>query len=81
MKKISIVVPAHNEETNISVMVGELQKIFRETNYDFECIFIDDGSTDNTLNELKVQNALHSEVRYIELSLGILVKTRLYRQV
>jgi glycosyltransferase involved in cell wall biosynthesis len=68
MRKISIIIPAHNEEWNISFMVSELQKVFRETNYDFECIFVDDGSTDNTLNELKIQNAIHSRVRYIELS-------------
>ncbi|WP_183558921.1 glycosyltransferase family 2 protein [Mucilaginibacter sp. SP1R1] len=68
MKKISIIIPAHNEEYNISIMVGELQKVFSGINYDFECIFVDDGSTDNTLNAIKVQNALSSHVKYVELS-------------
>ncbi|MFI5140067.1 MAG: glycosyltransferase family 2 protein, partial [Sphingobacteriales bacterium] len=38
------------------------------TNYDFEFIFVDDGSKDNTLNEIKIQAEIHPNVYYIELS-------------
>jgi glycosyltransferase involved in cell wall biosynthesis len=68
MRKISIIIPAHNEERNISYMVSELQKLFTDTNYTYECIFVDDGSTDNTLNEIKVQHEMHHHVYFIELS-------------
>ena len=68
MKKISIIIPAYNEERNIAPMVSELQKVFWGTNYNFECIFVDDGSTDNTLNEIKIQRELHPFVHFVELS-------------
>ncbi|MFA6247625.1 MAG: glycosyltransferase family 2 protein [Mucilaginibacter sp.] len=68
MRKISIIIPAHNEERNISYMVSELQKLFSDINYTYECIFVDDGSTDNTLNEIKVQHEMHHHVYFIELS-------------
>lgn len=68
MKKISIVIPAHNEQNNIHPLVNELQKVLAGTNYLFEYIFVDDGSRDNTLNEIKIQSEIHAHVRYIELS-------------
>ncbi|GAA4335178.1 glycosyltransferase family 2 protein [Mucilaginibacter gynuensis] len=68
MKKISIVVPAHNEEKNIAALVSELYKLFSNLAYDFECIFVDDGSKDNTLNEIKIQTEIHPEVHYVELA-------------
>ncbi|SDD35256.1 dolichol-phosphate mannosyltransferase [Mucilaginibacter pineti] len=68
MRKISIVIPAHNEERNISYMVSELQKLFSDINYDYECIFVDDGSTDNTLNEIKIQREMNPHVYFVELS-------------
>lgn len=68
MRKISIIIPAHNEERNISYMVSELQKLFSDINYVYECIFVDDGSTDNTLNEIKILHELHQHVYFVELS-------------
>ena len=68
MKKISIVTPTYNEERNVRPMVSELQKVFVEINYDFECIFVDDGSTDNTLNEIKILSEIYPQVHLIELS-------------
>jgi glycosyltransferase involved in cell wall biosynthesis len=68
MAKISIVIPAHNEERNISYMVTELQRLFSDMKYDYECIFVDDGSTDNTLYEIKVQQELHPHIHFVELS-------------
>jgi glycosyltransferase involved in cell wall biosynthesis len=67
-KKLSIVVPAYNEEKNISFLISELVKTLSSTKYDFEIILIDDGSKDNTLNEIKVQAEMHHNVFYIELS-------------
>jgi glycosyltransferase involved in cell wall biosynthesis len=67
-KKLSIIVPAYNEERNISFLTTELFKHLTNTNHDFELIFVDDGSKDHTLDEIKVQAELHSNVFYIELS-------------
>jgi len=67
-KKLSVVIPAYNEEKNISFLISELVKTLSQTKYDFELILVDDGSRDNTLNEIKVQAEIHHNVFYIELS-------------
>lgn len=67
-KKLSIIIPALNEEKNIGFLISETIKILNLTTYDFEFIFIDDGSSDNTLNEIKIQAEIHSNVFYVELS-------------
>lgn len=48
---LSIVIPVHNEEKNIDHLFSRLQKILEPHTY--ELIFVDDGSTDQTLNLLK----------------------------
>jgi len=67
-KKLSIIIPAYNEEKNISFLVSELMRSLNSTGYDFEFIFVNDGSKDHTLNEIKIQAELHSNVFYIDLS-------------
>ena len=49
---ISIVVPALNEVENISRLHEELSVVAKENDYDIEFIFIDDGSTDGTWEEI-----------------------------
>ncbi|MEI0539273.1 glycosyltransferase family 2 protein [Brachyspira pulli] len=55
MKKISILIPTYNEEDNVNNVVERLEKILTENlkNYDYEIVFIDNSSTDNTRNVLK----------------------------
>jgi len=67
-KKISIIIPAHNEESNVSFLIDQLTQTLTPTGYDYDLIFIDDGSSDNTLNEIKINAELHENVFYIELS-------------
>ena len=54
MKKISILVPTYNEEDNVNNVVEKLENILIENlkNYDYEIVFIDNCSTDNTRNIL-----------------------------
>jgi len=49
--KISIVVPLMNEEDNIKYLIEEVEKALK--GYDYELILVDDGSTDNTVKEIK----------------------------
>ncbi|TSJ34926.1 glycosyltransferase family 2 protein [Mucilaginibacter corticis] len=67
-KKLSIVIPAFNEERNICQIVLEISKALNETGYLFEFIFINDGSFDNTLNEIKLQSKKYDNIFYIDLS-------------
>lgn len=50
--KLSIAIPCYNEEGNVKRIPEELMPILEKTGYDFEVIFIDDGSTDGTVNEV-----------------------------
>ncbi len=48
LKKLSIIVPVYNEEDNLSYFSQALIKILSSIHYDWEIIFIDDGSKDNS---------------------------------
>ena len=53
IKKVSIVVPAYNEETSLKVLLDELGYFLKSFEYNYEIVFVDDGSTDNSYNILK----------------------------
>lgn len=52
---ISILIPFHNEFENLPILLDKLQLKLNEMNEDFEFIFIDDGSTDNSADSIKDQ--------------------------
>ena len=54
LKKLSIIIPLYNEEWNISPLHNELyDSIVNDfSGFDYEIIFVDDGSTDNSWNEI-----------------------------
>ncbi len=71
MKKISIVVPCYNEENMIDSFFKEISKIkkkFRKEKVRLEIIFVDDGSTDSTLDKIKVISKKGRWVKYISFS-------------
>lgn len=69
MKKlVSIVVPSFNEEGNVETLAIRLIDVFKSLPYNFEAIFIDDGSSDHTLNKLKSLTILSNNFYYLELS-------------
>lgn len=66
---ISIVVPCYNEEESIPVFYKEIDKVSKKMNeVNFEYIFIDDGSHDNTLKVLRKLAKKDKRVRYISFS-------------
>lgn len=67
-KKISIVVPAHNEELNITTLIAALIETFSTIKYNYEIILIDDGSSDGTCTAIIEQAKTHENIFYIELS-------------
>ena len=50
MKKISILIPCYNEQENVVPMSNAIKELFETelTNYDYELLFIDNDSSDNT---------------------------------
>ncbi len=56
--KLSLVIPCYNEEQNVALFHEAATKVFDNEGYSYELVFVNDGSRDNTLAELK---KLHSE--------------------
>ncbi len=67
-KKISIVVPVYNEETNIPLLHKEVSLQLANLPYAVEFIFVDDGSTDGSLEVIKELATANPSIFYIELS-------------
>lgn len=49
----SVVVPIYNETKNVALLNKNIKKTMAKLSENFEIIYVNDGSTDNTLNELK----------------------------
>jgi glycosyltransferase involved in cell wall biosynthesis len=69
MKKVSLLIPAYNEEETIGLLYNELNKVIDEIpDYEFEILFVNDGSNDNTLNILRNLRKIDSRINYISFS-------------
>jgi glycosyltransferase involved in cell wall biosynthesis len=68
-KKIDIIVPCYNEEEVIQVFYEETQKIISSiSNYDFNYIFVDDGSSDSTLSIMQSLSKEHENISFLSFS-------------
>ncbi|RZK60139.1 MAG: glycosyltransferase [Pedobacter sp.] len=67
-KLVSIVIPAHNEEENIIVIVDRIEKVFNMLHYSFEILIVDDGGTDKTLEVIEELAKVKHNFFYIEFS-------------
>ena len=63
---LSLLIPCHNEAGNIVLLVKRVTEVLRDT--DYEIIFIDDGSSDDTLTVIKKEAKISNRVKYIHLS-------------
>lgn len=69
MKKISVVVPCYNEAEVLRIFYDEINKVSKQMNeYDFQFVFVDDGSKDETLAIMKDLGSGDDRVTYIALS-------------
>ena len=68
MEVISIIIHCYNEEDSIPLIYNELKKVSNNMKYDFEFIFVNDGSIDNSLSVLKKLSAKDKQVKYIHFS-------------
>ncbi|TET17408.1 MAG: glycosyltransferase family 2 protein [Candidatus Cloacimonadota bacterium] len=62
MKDLSIIIPAYNEEENIVNVAREINKALADAKFTFEIVFVDDGSTDRTGEEMKRAQKIHSDI-------------------
>ena len=49
---LSIVIPVYNEEKNVALLHQSIRNTLDKTDFKYEIVFVDDGSTDNTFNIL-----------------------------
>jgi len=69
MSKLSLIIPVFNEEKNIQPLHEELSStISKLDNYEFEIIFVNDGSTDNSLEEIKKIENQDQRIKTIDFS-------------
>ena len=62
---LSVVVPAYNEAESLPELAEWIAKVCASSSIDYELIVIDDGSTDDTWEVLKLLTAMNSKVRAI----------------
>lgn len=65
---LSVVVPAYNEAGNVAPLISELTLVLEEMGGSFEIIVVNDGSTDETMAELKSARQEYPHLRVVDLS-------------
>lgn len=68
MKKISLLIPCYNEEESVPLFYKEVTKVLKKIVYEYELLFINDGSTDKTLEVLKKLAEKDQRVKYLSFS-------------
>lgn len=65
---ISIIIPVFNEQGNIALITNRLSEVMEKLFYQYEIIFVDDGSSDNTLAEIKAAAISQQNIFFISFS-------------
>jgi glycosyltransferase involved in cell wall biosynthesis len=66
--ELSVVIPVYNEVENISILYNRLTRVMEEAKIDFEIVFVDDGSRDESVQKLNEIGASDRRVIVIELA-------------
>ena len=79
MSKISIVVPMYNEQESLGILYKELNRVTDTLpEYEFEYLFVNDGSSDATLAEIRQLAEKDKRVRYVSFSRNFGKEAALY---
>lgn len=69
MKKISIIIPAYNEEESLPILYERIENLMENMkNYEFEILFVNDGSKDKTIKIIKEMREKDSRICYVDFS-------------
>ncbi len=66
VKKLSIVIPAYNEEKKLRSTFSRLDRFFSQRGYEMEYLFVEDGSRDGTLSILRELASARPDVKVCE---------------
>lgn len=80
MKIVSIIVPCYNEEESVNLFYDRIKEVIDtlSKNYIFEVIFVNDGSKDDTLKNIKILAANDPLVKYVSFSRNFGKESALY---
>src|SRR5437660_2629230 len=65
---VSIVIPLHNEAPNLPLLYRELKTHTAQLPFDFEILFVDDGSTDESAEVINVYANRDSRVHLLQMA-------------
>lgn len=69
MKKVSIIIPAYNEEESLPFLIERLNKLMNEIkDYEFEILFVNDGSKDRTIELIKQYRKKDNRFCYVDFA-------------
>jgi len=68
LHKLCVVVPGLNEADNLRLLYNELVRVLGKYEWELEIIFVDDGSTDNTIELCRKLNQMDRRFQYVSLS-------------
>lgn len=67
--KLTAIIPCYNEESALRYFYEEMERVMRSMpQVDFELLFVNDGSKDNTLEQIKALSVRDERVKYISFS-------------
>ena len=67
-KKVSILIPCFNEEASLPYLYKQLSTVISDERYSWEVLFVNDGSSDRTLDIIKELAAEDARIKFISLS-------------
>lgn len=69
MKKVTLLIPCYNEEESLQALIMAIEDVISSlTQFDWEILFVNDGSRDHTLSIIKEQKGNNSHIAYVDLS-------------
>ena len=69
MKKVTIIIPAYNEEASLPFLYERIEKLINSIdNYEFEILFVNDGSKEKTIELIKEYREKDSRISYVDFA-------------
>lgn len=69
MKKISVIIPAYNEEESLPILYERMKQLMESMkDYEFEILFVNDGSKDKTIEIIKNMRENDKRISYVDFS-------------
>lgn len=70
MSKVSVLIPAYNEELSLPELYSKLKEMMDSyAEYEWEILFVNDGSHDKTLEVIKFLRSQDERINFVDLSL------------